>query len=141
VIISFAWTTPALLAGQKTVTRRDWSWRHAAKFRSGELVDAYDKNPRFGGKRVAVIRLTERPMRAPLGRMPDSDYEAEGFAYMSAHGVRLSVNGPLPTRDYFEGWRRSGESLWVVRFELVEVCGLPESRVPNPEPRESPEAR
>lgn len=31
-IISFAWTTEALLCGQKSVTRRDWSDNYAAKF-------------------------------------------------------------------------------------------------------------
>ena len=30
MILSFSWTTPLLLAGQKTVTRRQWSDRHMA---------------------------------------------------------------------------------------------------------------
>jgi hypothetical protein len=36
--ISFAWTTPALLAGHKTVTRRDWDAEYAIRFAAGQLV-------------------------------------------------------------------------------------------------------
>jgi hypothetical protein len=115
-----------LLADEKTVTRRDWTERHARQFRAGELIAAYDRNPRFGGQHVATICLTHVPVFDPLRNMPDSDYEAEGFAYMTMHGLRLSVNGPLPTRDYFELWRRSGDSMWVVRFRLVMI--IPEAR-------------
>lgn len=58
MIISFAWTTQALLAGRKTVTRREWTDGHAAKFKPGDLVDAWDKLPRCkGSKKVAVIRI------------------------------------------------------------------------------------
>ena len=57
MIISFAWTTTALLDGRKTVTRREWSDGHAAKFKPCDLVDAWDKSPRFKGKKVAVIRI------------------------------------------------------------------------------------
>lgn len=39
-IISFAWTSPALLAGAKTVTRRDWDDSYARRFSAGELVAA-----------------------------------------------------------------------------------------------------
>jgi hypothetical protein len=58
VIISFAWTVPALIAGQKTVTRRVWSSGHAAKFHAGDVVDAWDKSPRAHGRRVATIEIT-----------------------------------------------------------------------------------
>ncbi len=57
MIISFAWITPSLLARLKDVTRREWSDAHAAKFKPGDLVDAWDKSPRFKGKKVAVIRI------------------------------------------------------------------------------------
>ena len=60
-IISFAWTTPALLAGAKTVTRRDWKGRHGMAFHEGDFVQAWDRSPRVGGKQVATIQLTESP--------------------------------------------------------------------------------
>ncbi|MBW2053822.1 MAG: ASCH domain-containing protein [Deltaproteobacteria bacterium] len=50
-IVSFAWTTEALLAGRKTVTRRCWNERYAGRFKSGDLVQAYDRNP-SGGRTV-----------------------------------------------------------------------------------------
>lgn len=37
-IISFAETTPALLADAKTVTRREWAEKHARSFKAGERV-------------------------------------------------------------------------------------------------------
>lgn len=56
-IISFAKTTAALLAGHKSVTRRYWNPRHALSFKPGEIVQAWDKSPRFGGKMVAEIKI------------------------------------------------------------------------------------
>lgn len=38
--ISFAWTTPAFKARQKTVTRREWSDGYARSFKAGEVVEA-----------------------------------------------------------------------------------------------------
>lgn len=127
-IISFAYTTPALTAGAKTVTRRDWRPEYAARFRAGELVAAYDRSPRARGRQVATIRLTQRPCYQPMVEMPDSDYEAEGFAWLLAHPAHLPKTiGGLPTtlheftREGFEHWRTYGEAMWVVRFELVAV--------------------
>jgi hypothetical protein len=38
--LSFAWTTPALIADRKSCTRRDWSADYAARFRDGLNRDA-----------------------------------------------------------------------------------------------------
>ena len=84
MIISFAHTTPALLAGRKTVTRRaDWKpatfkrWRNA--WDAGKHVhDAYDRLPRVGGRKVGTLRLTCRPYLEPMRDMPESELEAEG---------------------------------------------------------------
>ena len=52
----------AIFAGAKTVTRRIWTDRHAAHFREGQLVDAWDQLPRVrGSHKVAEIRLTQAP--------------------------------------------------------------------------------
>lgn len=121
MIISFAHTTPALLAGRKTVTRRAWAPRHARTFTAGLVVDAWDQLPRVrGSRRVARTRLTHDAYEEPVALMPDSDYEAEGFAYLA---------DALPpwewaidySRDGFDRWRASGAILWVVRFTLLEV--------------------
>ena len=117
-IISFANTTQALLAGRKTCTRREWSERHAAQFHTGDLVTAYNKNPRNGGKPVAIIQLLGAPKVE--GVPPDSDFEAEGFAYMKEHG--LTLFGGQDPQLVFHSWKQGDyRDLFVVRFKLVEV--------------------
>lgn len=117
-IISFAWTTPALLAGRKTVTRRDWNDGYAQRFRKGDLVQAYDRSPRYGGRRVAVIRLTVDPYKELTNDVPATDWEAEGFAYLTEIGA--TPGGRTPD-DVWDSWRDDPTDLWVVHFELVEV--------------------
>lgn len=115
-IISFSWTTPALLAHRKTVTRRNWADSHAAGFKEGELVQAWDKSPRAGGKRVGTIRLTCKPYRERTDQVPDQDWEGEGFAYLEEIGVTLK--GVTPA-DVWSRWKCTQVSLYVVRFEVV----------------------
>jgi hypothetical protein len=118
-IISFAWTTPALLAGAKTCTRRDWKMEYAFRFKKGDLCLAYDKQPRFGGKPVAIIRLTATPIFESTKRAPLSDYAAEGFSWLKAHGIM--VIGKYDVDMLWKVWRMEGFDKWVVRFELVEI--------------------
>ena len=113
-IISFAWTTPALIAGRKTVTRRDWDRDYAERFQAGELIAAYDRSPRFKGKQVATIRLTEKPHFC--NETPIEDWEGEGFAYLESIGAK--VNGHTP-RELWDDWREETPFMWVVRFEVV----------------------
>ncbi len=118
-IISFAWTTPALLARRKTCTRRKWLRSTAERFQAGELVQAYDKQARFGGKRVGIIRLTAAPYLESTTKAPESDWEAEGFAYLESIGAL--VDG-LEPRKLWQSWRElEPAELWVVRFEVVEI--------------------
>lgn len=88
MIISFAWTTSVLLTGNKTVTRRKWTRRYHdrwedAFFTGRRLHDAYDKSPRYGGKSIGRILLTEVPRRQRLSDMPESDLDAEGGLWAS----------------------------------------------------------
>ena len=71
--ISFSWTSAALLAGHKTVTRRDWDADYARRFRAGREVIAYDKLPRNGGKPIARLRLTDDARYEPDAAAPDSE--------------------------------------------------------------------
>lgn len=123
MIISFAHTTKALLAGEKTCTRRNWAEKHAAKFKAGMLVDAWNTTPRNvrgNPHKVAVIRLTHDPYQEMSnlvengGRYGD-DYAAEGFAYLDSLGQQGLVDGILLD------WETRPRLLWVVRFELAEV--------------------
>jgi hypothetical protein len=127
-IISFAWTSPAVLVGQKTVTRRDWDPNYARRFRKGDEVLAYNRSQRAGGKPIARLRLTADPSWERDWDMPDSDYEGEGFAYLAQHPELLPKSNRHAwmrncSRESFDEWRfadRDARS-WVIRFELIEV--------------------
>jgi hypothetical protein len=117
-IISYAWTTPAILARRKTCTRRHWNDDYAGRFKAGELLAGYNRNPRFHGNQIAVVQLTMKPYKEPLAHVPDSDWEAEGFAYLTEIGA--TVNGKKP-QEVWDMWKQSLDEEWVVRFEIVEL--------------------
>lgn len=115
-IISFGKTTPALLAGRKTVTRRTWAPRHAAMFYAGLRCPAWNQTPRVkGSKQIGWVTLTEHPLRERASAIPDEDWEGEGFAYMTEHGIALDRTGLTP-QQLWDTWRGISEYLWVVRF-------------------------
>lgn len=128
MIISFAWTTPALISGHKTVTRRDWTAEYASHFRAGQLVEAWSKQPRFhGALPVAMIELERDPYLERTDEAPDSDWFAEGFEYLQklAPDAPVRINGLLP-RQLWREWRgeistgsRLPHRMWVVRFRVV----------------------
>lgn len=125
-IISFAWTTPALLAGAKTVTRRDWKANWAAQFLNGDIVFAYNRSQHLHGTPVARLRLTQHATWEADARAPDSDYEAEGFAFLEAHPDLLpkAARGKhrmTLTHEAFNRWRQAGGFSWVVRFDVIEI--------------------
>lgn len=121
MILSFAETTPALLAGAKTVTRREWHPNHARKFTAGALVQAWDKTPRVkGAKRVGTIRLTASPVLESTSLLRPEDWADEGFEYMTEHDQAVFGERPL---DVWLDWVTRPRDLWVVRFELVGVVG------------------
>jgi len=113
-IISFAYTTESLLAGEKTVTRRLWKESHMENFQrfydeGRREHDAWDQLPIQGGQKVAQIRLTGRPYWEPLGEMPEEDLEKEG-------GFADTLE------EFFAGWEIGlQEEVAVVRFELIEA--------------------
>ena len=122
MIISFAKTTDALLAGHKTVTRREWSAAHAARvakaFSDGRPFDAWNYSPRVKSRdphKVATIRLTEAPYQEMSDLVEDTagEYEAEGFAFMDEQGQQGDVDAILLD------WEERRRLLWVVRFKVV----------------------
>ena len=84
MIVSFAWTTPALLAGIKSATYRHWTdgylrkWQ-AAYDRGQRRHQAYNTAPFRGGHQVGWITLTERPARKRLRDFTDAEVWAEGL--------------------------------------------------------------
>lgn len=117
MIISFGKTSGALLAGCKTVTRRDWNPKHAAKFKAGMLVDAWNTSPRNvrgNPHKIATIRLTADPYLEDSRAVCTWDEAAaEGFHWMDENGLRDQV-------DAIEAdWMRNPRDVYVVRFEVV----------------------
>ncbi len=125
MIVSFAWTTPALLDGRKSVTRRDWSARFARQFHVGDQVKAYNKLARNHGSHVATVPVLRAPYQEAMGDIPDCDYEAEGFAFFEEHPELMPANAPWPVMnwDVFNRWRYTEPDrvLWVLRFTPCEV--------------------
>jgi len=121
MILSFAWTTEALLAGRKTCTRRRWSSRHYGAWRQAwregrREHQAWDKSPRAGGKRVGPIRLTCEPYKERLGDMPEGDVEAEGGIWESK-------------REFIELFGGDPDlAVVVIRFELIRPGQTEEGR-------------
>ncbi len=105
-IISFAWTTQAFFEGNKTVTRRDWNDRYARSFHKDDTVQAYDKNPRCGGKKVGEIRLTAEPYKQWLHKVTDEDEIKEGGLWGGSG------------KAYQEAMGKDRE-VWVIEFERI----------------------
>jgi len=119
--ISFGWTSPAVKARYKDTTRRDWKDSHAKKFKPGDLVNAYDKDPRYGGVCFGIIRIKSL-FKEPIADMPDSDYEREGFAFLFQNPHLVPKSMPIDVSpEGFNAWRDSGETYYTVRFEIVEL--------------------
>lgn len=117
--ISFGHTTPALITGNKTVTRRDWKPRHAAHFKAGMVCGALNTDQRVGGQKVGEIRLTAAPLHESTTLAPDTDWWDEGFSFLSDHD--LKVFGASPVAIWRQWLYEAPVTLWVVRFELLSL--------------------
>lgn len=115
MIISMAWTSAAFIAGRKNVTRRQWKDEYAKRFKVGYVHDVWDKSPRFGGKFIGKLRIISIKKES-ISKMPDENYENEGFAYMSEKG--LTIWGKEP-HQAFEDWRNEGGMYWKILFEKL----------------------
>ena len=122
LVISFAWTTAALLATEdgadvKTCTRRSWNDRYARMFRAGVQVQGWDRGPRFGGRQVVVISLIRDAYLERTSLMPDKDYRAEGLEWMEKQGILIRGKHP---RQFWEDWKAANELVYVVRFQVMQ---------------------
>lgn len=120
--ISFAWTTAAVQARCKDVTRREWDDTYAARFQKGDVIGATDRTFRVGGKQFGVIRLLEKPYKESEAEMPDRDYAGEGFEFLEAFPrFKPARWANVNLRVKFEDDRRYGDEFWVVRFEILDI--------------------
>ena len=125
-IISFAWTTPALLAGRKTRTRRDWADRHAKTFHIGDRIQAWNHVPRVkGAVKVGEIVITG-VRRERYCDVKAEDWEKEGFAYLTENGLPLGDTTP---GELFTDWALDDSSVWVIDFKLA---GEPSPKAQSP---------
>ncbi|MEW6062537.1 MAG: hypothetical protein AB1600_11420 [Bacteroidota bacterium] len=119
-IISFAYTTPAVIAFEKNVTRRDWQLRTALAYNKGDIVQAWDTSPRFGGKKFGLIQLTEKPYEEQTCNAPIQDRKGEGFEFLHKHGILIA--GKYDALDLWKAWMMMKDvTKWVVRFEVVDL--------------------
>jgi hypothetical protein len=75
--------------GRSERTRRDWNPEYARRFHKGDLLAAYNRSPRIGGKQVAIIRLKADPYLESTADAPPEDYAGEGFDYLSELGKKV----------------------------------------------------
>lgn len=119
--ISYGWTSPAVKARRKNRTRRAWKDSHAKKFKPGTLFQMLDKDYRYKGKCFGIGRIVS-VHKEPIADMPDSDYEAEGFAYLHANPHLVPKSMPIDVSpEGFRAWRDSGEVYYTVTFEIVAL--------------------
>ena len=129
-IISFAWTTAALVAYRKTVTRRDifGTGKYYEQFEAGDVLMAYNRSPRFKGTKVGYIVLMEKPYKENLNQMPFEDYEGEGFGWFDENPDKIpkywqktfAELGLSNFKEYFLRLKLISEERWVIRFEFYE---------------------
>jgi len=111
--ISFAYSIDEVRSGVKTSTIRLWADKHAAKFKAGDLVKAYDKNPRNGGKPRAVIRITKAPFKGMLHDLVYERHRIEKEGHPADGGMTiqqfLDAYFPMVPLD---------AEMWCLEFEL-----------------------
>ena len=118
MFISFAWTTEPFLANAKNVTRRYWKESHAKKFKEGMIVDAFDKLPYRGGKKIGEIKIINVPYKQSTLFMDEVDFQCEGLQWMEMNSK--TINGKKP-RDFFNDWKEKADLVWVVEFEKLNT--------------------
>lgn len=115
MVVSFSWLTPSFIADRKSVTRRQWTPEYAKRFKPRDICQGYDKQPRFGGKRIGLFDVNSLTWE-DISDMPQTDYEAEGFKFMEEQGLKIWNKSP---RVAFDVWRDDGGWYWVLRFKKV----------------------
>jgi hypothetical protein len=123
MILSFAWTTPAVVLGKKDTTRRDWSPKTIAMARKimaqGGTFDAWDKSPRFGGKPIGTVRILELIENEDSKMLAESEWEREGFHVLQALNARIGKRGAI---EVWQFWKHDNETpQTVLRFEVLSL--------------------
>lgn len=139
MILSFGWTSPALLAGAKRCTRREASERQARallrQYELGRPLDAWNANPRVVSKhphKIASILQTAPPEWSDA--YPPEDWENEGFAWMTENGITLPVRGHVVTPgELWQMWLEDRPRQLVVRFAPLALTPVDQGVSVSPE--------
>lgn len=115
--VSFAWTSPAYVARRKRCTRRDWPDHYAEKFVIGSEHVATSRQLRYGGHPIGTFGI-EDIYKGSSAKVPDGDWEAEGFAYLTQIGAMCGKRTP---RQIWDEWFEHPMDLWVVRFQILTI--------------------
>lgn len=127
MIISFAWTTSALVQGFKTATRRFWDakymemwWRNVVK--DNNLCQAFDRSPRYKGKNVGIIKVPTKPFLQPLSEMTNADLIEEGNNWKRPDGTTLWKDLDEYRELMLE--QNRGDTPYVVKFSYTPLNNL-----------------
>ena len=114
--ISFNWAVTAFLSGYKSVTRRDWKDSYAKTFKKGEIVAAYSKQRRFGGRKIGLIKLTQAPYKQSTANLTEDDWFEEGMEILEGEGRLIAGEEPS---IFWLLWKTEPKDLWVIHFKMV----------------------
>lgn len=112
LFVSFGHTADRLLEGQKTVTRRNWTEKYAARFlkayKNGQWVRALNKGFYAGGYQVGWLQLKKPPYLEPLSEISQRDCQLEGYPELV----------PQQFRDRFFKGLSDRQEVYVLEFEF-----------------------
>jgi hypothetical protein len=93
------------------------------QFSAGDLVEAWDKREEWGGRKIALLRLTHKPKYEHISLMQESDFVSEGFAFLAEHPdyFPTKLKGKKSLQEFFRVWKLSGIMMYTVRFEVVSI--------------------
>ena len=118
----FGFLSDAVLNEQKTMALRNWGDIEANEWKRRQLCYAYDKPPSKGGKRLALLEITQTPYKIQTDKLRKSDFFASGLAYAQAQGKK-APSGRAP-EEIWESLKNSSEEYYVIRFRVIQIYDL-----------------
>lgn len=128
-IISMSLVTAAFCNRRKTVTRRTWEDAYAQRFRAGDILQVWDRSPRYKGVCIGRMQLTEAPYRHYTRRHDFmEEYEGEGFGFYDQYPELTpkkwkKIFEEYDVDNFLDYWRlfHHGETLDVRRFDIMDI--------------------
>ncbi|KKL53620.1 hypothetical protein LCGC14_2273620, partial [marine sediment metagenome] len=117
--LSFGWLTPAVLAGQKTLSLRDWGPVEAQSWQRAQLAFCYDKEPSKGGNKMALLRISHTPYKRQANKLRNSEFYAAGLMYAQSMGLRHPKG--LTPEQIWSKIKESSVEVWVVRYRVEQI--------------------